>query len=166
MYNLRRMLVNDVPALTYLQTECYGPEMQEDEATIRARFLLAPDSAWVAEDDDGVGAYLVGYPSAVGKVTPLNGLFDVVPDSDTLYLHDLSVGNRCKGRGVGSALVQYACRQAEAEGYAYSALVSVQGSKPFWERLGYGEWTGLSPVQQANLATYHGASYYMVKKLQ
>lgn len=164
MYRLRRMLLDDVPALTSLQTECYGPEMQEDEATIRARFLLAPDSAWVAEDEGGVCAYLVGYPSAVGKVTPLNGLFDVVPDSDTLYLHDLSVANRCKGQGVGKALVQFACRQAEAGGFVCSVLVSVQGSKPFWERLGYSEWSELDPVQSANLRTYHGPSFYMVKR--
>ena len=165
MYRLRRMFADDVPALTSLQTECYGPEMQEDEATIRDRFLLAPDSAWVAEDENGVCAYLVGYPSAVGKVTPLNGLFNVVPNSDTLYLHDLSVANRCKGQGVGKALVQFACQQAEADGCSYSALVSVQGSRPFWERLGYAEWTGLDPVQQANLSTYYGPSFYMVRKL-
>lgn len=166
MLQIRRMTVEDVAFVNWVQSECYSPFMQEDEATIRERFRLAPDTAWVAEDEDGVCAYLVGYRSTVGKVTPLNAVFEVPDHPDALYLHDLAVSRRGKGRGVGKALVQAACEQAVAEGLSYSALVSVQNSKAFWERLGYAEWAGLSAGQRENLYTYEGPAYYMVRDLR
>jgi ribosomal protein S18 acetylase RimI-like enzyme len=166
MLQIRHMTEDDIPALHRIQAECYSPMMQEDDATLRGRLRLAPDTAWVAEDEVGVCAYLVGYRSRVGKVTPLNGLFDIPANADALYLHDLAVSGRCKGRGVGTALVQAACRQAEEEGLAYSALVSVQGSRAFWQGLGYAVWEDPGPVVQASLDTYEGPAYYMVKDLR
>lgn len=166
MLHIRRMKPEDVAFVNHVQTECYSPFMQEDEATIRERLRLAPDTAWVAEDEGGVCAYLVGYRSVVGKVTPLNAVFEIPQSTDALYLHDLAVSRRGKGRGIGKALVQAACEQAHEEGLAYSALVSVQNSKAFWERLGFAEWAGLSEGQRANLNTYEGPAFYMVRDLR
>lgn len=162
----RLMTQDDLSAVVCVQAECYPAAMQEAESTLRERLRLAPDSAWVAEDDGGVCAYLVGYRSRLGKVTPLGALFDVAESADTLYLHDLAVSNRCKGRGIGTALVRRAGQKAADEGLAYSALVSVQGSRGFWERLGYLVWDGLEPVQLAHLKTYPGPSWYMVRNLK
>lgn len=139
--------------------------MQEDEPTIRARLRLAPDSAWVVEDEEGVCAYLMCYRSTVGKVTPLNGLFEPATSGDALYLHDLAVSKRCKGRGAGRALAEHACRAAHAAGLDYAVLVSVQGSKEFWQRLGFAVWDGLTPAQAAILETYEGPAIYMVRQL-
>lgn len=166
MRRIRLMKEADLSAVTRVQAECYSAFMQEDEPTIRARLLLSPDTAWVAEDESGVCAYLVGYRSVVGKVTALNGLFKIPQGADTLYLHDLAVSRRCKGHGVGTALVRSASRSAEEEGLAYSALVSVQGSREFWQRLEYRVWDDLESDQLANLQTYEGPAYYMVKRLQ
>lgn len=159
------MKPEDVPSLLRLQAECYSSKLLEDESTIRARLRLSPDSAWVAEDEGGLCAYLVTYRSVVGKVTPLGGPFDPMKEADCLYLHDLAVSSRCKGQGIGQALVQFACQTAVEEGFAYSALVSVQGSQAFWNRLGYHLWDGLEPAQLANLKTYEGPSAYMVRSL-
>ncbi|HYF77656.1 MAG TPA: GNAT family N-acetyltransferase [Symbiobacteriaceae bacterium] len=166
MLHIRRMTQGDVAFVNHVQVDCYSPFMQEDEATIRARFLLAPDTAWVAEDEGGVCAYLVGYRSVVGKVTPLNAVFELPECPDALYLHDLAVAPRGKGRGIGKALVQAACDQAVAEGLGYAALVSVQNSKAFWERLGFAEWARLHEDQRENLHTYEGPAYYMVRDLR
>ncbi len=37
--------------------------------------LAAPHTGWVAEHEGGVRAYLAGYPSVAGKLTPLHGEF-------------------------------------------------------------------------------------------
>lgn len=165
MQNLRLMSQADIPAVLAVQHECYELLTLEDEATIRARLDTSPDSAWVAEDDDGVCAYLVSYRSTLGKVTPLGGHFDVPPEPDCLYLHDLAITDRSKGSGMGSALVRFALEQAREEGLSYSSLVSVQGSSEFWKRLGYAAFTELDTTQQANLQSYVGLSWYMVKQL-
>ncbi len=156
----------DIPAVLYVQRECYESVTQEDEVTIRARLRVSPDSAWVAEDERGVCAYLVAYRSAVGKVTPLGGLFAVHAAPDSLYLHDLAIAARCKGSGIGSALVRFAGEKALAEGLAFSSLVSVHGSLTFWQKLGYVHWDNLDPSQRANLQSYAGEAWYMVKPLR
>lgn len=165
MLQIRPMNTDDIPAVVRIAAECYPPDLYEDEATMRARLQLAPDTAWVAEDDDGAGAYLFAYRSALGKVTPLNGLFETTAAGDTLYLHDLAVSSRCRGRGAGLALVHRALQEAAEAGFTRSALVSVQGSEPFWAKLGYTPWDGLDPAQLANLRTYPEQSLYMAKRL-
>ena len=165
MHPIRPMRRGDIPAVLAIQAEAYRTETLETETTIRGRLAACPDTAWVAEGNDGVCAYLVGYRSTVGKVTPLDGDFAPLARGDSLYLHDLAVSSRVNGRGLGPALVNAALGHARDRGLRYSALVSVQGSKGFWERLGYAATLQLEQQQAANLATYTGPAYYMVKPL-
>ena len=160
------MTPDDVPAVLAIQDECYLPAVIEDESSIRSRLGASPDSAWVAEDEQGVCAYLMAYRSIVGKVTPVGGAFDVAADPGTFYLHDLAVSRRVTGRGVGPALVGLACELARAEGLAHSSLVSIQASSEFWKKHGYAVVNDLDPLELANLATYGGQGYYMVKRLR
>jgi len=163
---LRAMTPADVPAVMQIQARCYGPPMQESEATIRARLAASPDLSWVANADGGTGAYLVAYRSRLGKLGALGAPFDIDVDPDSLYLHDLAVDPGCKGLGLGPALVRMALRKADDESLPYSSLVSVQSSKEFWERQGYAVWTGLDAHQASHLETYSGQAWYMVNRLK
>ncbi|MBS1228882.1 MAG: family N-acetyltransferase [Proteobacteria bacterium] len=160
------MTQDDVPAVLVIQAECYLPAVIEDESSIRSRLDASPDSAWVAEDEQGVCAYLVAYRSIVGKVTPIGGAFDVATEPGTFYLHDLAVARRATGCRIGQALVGLACEQARAEGLAHSSLVSIQASSEFWKKHGYAVVDELDPLELANLQTYGGQGYYMVKRLR
>lgn len=171
MYKFRLMKETDIPAVVAIQDESYSPASIEPEPTIRSRLRRTSDTAWVAEDGMGVCAYLVGYRSVVGKVTPLHADFRAEKDADCLYLHDLAVARRANGKGIGPALVGLALDQGMRAGLAYSALVSVQDSKDFWMKLGYREESereesALMTAQAANLETYDGPAFYMVKVLQ
>ena len=163
---LRLMTPDDVPAVLAIQDECYLPAVIEDEPSVRARLAASPDSAWVAEDELGVCAYLVAYRSLLGKVTPIGGAFDVAADPGTFYLHDLAVSGRVTGRGVGQALLGLACEQAREEGLDHSSLVSIQASREFWQKHGYAVVADLDPLALANLETYGGQGVYMVKRLR
>ncbi len=159
------MLETDISAVLAVQRECYGSAMQEEESAIRARLRSSPDTAWVVEDEVGVCAYLVAYRSCVGKVTALGGRFDIPLQPDSLYLHDLAIGNRGKSLGLSSALIECAWTHARAENLGYSSLVSVQNSRAFWQRYGYADYV-LDSAQAAILHTYDGAAWYMVKSLR
>ena len=98
MFSIRLMHDQDIPAILDIQTEAYASDLLESEAIIRARRASAPRHAWVAEDDQGVCAYLFAYHSRVGKVTPLDGEFRTPAQPDCLYLHDLAVAPRALGR--------------------------------------------------------------------
>ena len=119
----------------------------------------------MAEDALGVCAYLFGYRSHAGKVTPLDGAFAEPDAPDCLYLHDLAVARRAAGRGIGPALVQRNLEHGLASRLKYSALVSVQDSAAFWSRLGYAAEAALDSAQQRNLASYGVPAVYMVKPL-
>jgi len=165
MFSLRAMQERDIPAVLSIQQEAYSPQLQEDEAVIRARLAACPQLAWVAEDAEGVCAYLFAYHSRVGKVTPLDGEFQRHEQADCLYLHDLAVAPRAGGRGIGPALVRKKLEQAKAHRLRYSALVSVQDSEAFWSRLGYAAHTHLDQPQVSNLASYRIPAVYMVQAL-
>lgn len=165
MYTLRPMQEHDIPAVLAIQDECYAAEVLEEEAVIRSRLAAFPRLAWVAEDEQGVCAYLFAYHSRVGKVTPLDGEFQQHEEADCLYLHDLAVARRAGGRGIGPALVQRNLQQAQAAQLRYSALVSVQDSAAFWARQGYIEHEQLEPQQAGNLASYQIPAVYMVRSL-
>ena len=165
-FELRLMMQHDVAVVLAIQAECYLPAVIEDESSIRARLDASPDSAWLAEDEAGVCAYLVAYRSIVGKITPIGGAFAVAADPGTLYVHDLAVARRAKGSGVGRALVRLACAQARAEGLSHSSLVSIQASREFWKKHGYAVVSDLDPQQISNLESYGDEGYYMVKRLR
>ena len=110
-------------------------------------------------------AYLAAYRSRPGKLTPLNGGFDTVAQPDTLYLHDLAVAPQAAGQGLAQRLVSHLWARAAEERLSHSALVSVQGSQPFWERLGYRVQALDDPAQQRHLDSYGAGACYMAKTL-
>ncbi|GAB3549587.1 N-acetyltransferase [Noviherbaspirillum agri] len=165
MPTIRPMSTADLPFVISIQSECYSADAIECEATIRARLVSSPDTAWVAEDEHGVCAYLVGYLSELGKVTPLGSGFVPSDTPNSLYLHDLAVSRRAAGRNVGTRLVQAALTMAQRNGLPYSSLVSIQDSLPFWFRHGYATCDSLEDPQRKHLDTYPGKPAYLVCQL-
>jgi ribosomal protein S18 acetylase RimI-like enzyme len=165
MFVIRSMATTDIDAVLAIQAEAYSDDVLEGASVIAARLATAPDTAWVAQSEQGVQAYLVTYPSRLGSMTPLGENFQCATHPDCLYLHDLAVAPAANGAGMGQALIHEAIRYAEGQGYPFSALISVQNSVRFWQRQGFRVVEILSQPQQAVLATYTGPAYYMSKTL-
>ncbi|MFZ6850154.1 GNAT family N-acetyltransferase [Undibacterium sp. RuRC25W] len=163
-FHVRTMREADLAAVYAVQVLAYD-DMVESLDVLRSRLLTAPDTAWVAENRDGIGAYLVAYPSQRGKISPLGSDFELAPVANALYIHDLAVAPRMAGRGVAGALVQQALSYALSQQLAYVCLVSVQDSLVFWNKLGFAEDQELSSEQASMLLTYSGPAYYCTKNL-
>ena len=159
------MRAADLDAVLAIQLACYGAGFVEDGALIARRLAAAPHTGWVVEHEGGVRAYLAGYPSMAGKLTPLHGEFEVAAQADSLYLHDLAVHPDASGLKLGPLLVRHAWAHALEAGLRHSTLVSVQASVGFWERQGYAATEPDGAGQQARLATYPGESVYMIRRL-
>ncbi|WP_432727306.1 GNAT family N-acetyltransferase [Variovorax sp. W6] len=162
---VRGMRADDLDAVLAIQLACYGAGFVEDGALIARRLCAAPHTGWVVEHRGGVRAYLAGYPSVAGKLTPLHGEFEVAQRPDSLYLHDLAVDPGASGLGLGPRLVRHAWAHAMQAGWRHSTLVSVQSSVGFWQRQGYEATLPDGPAQEARLATYPGESVYMIRRL-
>jgi GNAT superfamily N-acetyltransferase len=156
------MQAHDVPAMLAVQAQCYELAMNEPGGVLQARFEACPDTAWVALSASGqVGAYLVAYRSCLGKVTPLGAAFEHAPHADVLYLHDLAIGTGLRGQGVAQQLVAHARCEAAAMGLSGLALVSVNGTVPFWQRMAF-ECGVPNAESEPMLNTYPGHAQYMV----
>lgn len=165
MYQLRPMQHDDLSAILFIQTQCYPQGLWESAEIIAARMQKAAQQCWVAVDEQGVCAYLFGYLSVHGAVTPLDADFSPAEDPDCFYIHDLAVLPRMKGQGVGPALVECALESAKALELPFSALVSVQESQHFWARQGFLP-TELACTEQAeHLASYQIPALYMTQTL-
>lgn len=162
---VRAMRAGDLDAVLAIQLACYGAGFVEDGGLIARRLAAAPQTGWVVEHEGGVRAYLAGYPSIAGKLTPLHGEFEVAVKADSLYLHDLAVHPDASGLGLGPRLVRHAWAHAAQAGWRHSTLVSVQSSVGFWQRQGYAATQPAGPEQQSRLATYPGESVYMSRRL-
>lgn len=162
---LRPLSESDLAAVLLVQAACYPPAMQEPAEVVLARLRAAPGTCLAAVDDAGVCAYLFAYPSRLGVVTELGAGFTPARDPDTLYLHDLAVARRALGRGVARGLVGRLLTQAREHRLAWSALVSVQDTRAFWEGQGYRP----APAQPAppgrGLGSYPGEAVYMARPL-
>jgi len=168
IFNIRPMAPRDLVAIEHIQIEAYAGYFLESADVIAQRFYASPATAWVAERDDQVCAYLVGYLSKVGKINPLNAPFTPLADSNCLYLHDLALSKSAQGFGVSKKLIHAATEYASKSFSSTLALLSVQNSKEFWKRFGFVEFTDVEFSQQQNLNTYLNggeSAFYMIKKL-
>lgn len=164
MIDIRPMCVDDIDAVFGVQAEAYADGFIESRTVIGERLAAAPQTAWVAEADGQVGAYLVAYPSVRGRLSALGAGFQPSAEADSLYIHDLAVQRRLAGQGVGPALVRHAWAQALRLGLVYSSLVSVQSSMAFWEGLGYCPQAPRVDDQD-KLGSYPGPACYMLARL-
>ena len=161
----RPLTVDDLPGLLDVQRACYGDDYVES-AEVFARRLASPaNCSLVLERDGQVCAYLAAYRSALGKVTPLHGDFEAVPQADTLYLHDMAVLPTCAGQGLAQALLKSVWEHAAAQGLRHTALVSVQGSQTYWERHGYAQRPLGEAAQRERLASYGAGAVYMARTM-
>lgn len=155
----------DLPAVMAIQRACYGEAFMESAELFERRLAAAPHTGWVMSDAlSQVGAYLSAYPSQLHALTALHG--DFAPAgarADTLYLHDLAVHPQAHGQGLGPRLVQHALAQGADCGWPHAALVSVQGSQPFWQRLGFVVTALKDAPQQELLRGYATDAVYMVR---
>lgn len=164
MFQIRPLLATDITGILRIQTACYAPEMNESAAIMRARQACAPEYCWGAGERE-LAAYLLTYPSRLGKITPLGGDFAPAAQPDCLYLHDLAVAPQAAGNGLGAALVKHALNSARQQGLRAAALVCVQEALGFWQRCGFVEQPELDPRQAEHLATYPAPARYMQCRL-
>ncbi len=158
------MQFDDLTEVMQIQSDAYVAEMVESEAIFAARLQSVPDTSWVVEGEQGICGYLVGYRSCAGVVAPWGSEFDHKPGADYLYLHDLAIGKSAIGYGLGPLLVDHALARAKLQQLSGAALVSIQNSKGFWQKLGFSEYADLTSVHQRNLNSYIGPAYYMLQE--
>ena len=164
-FHVRALTAADLPGLLDIQRACYGEDYAESGEVFARRLVGTAHCSLALEQDGRVRAYLAAYRSLMAKITPLHGDFEAVEQADTLYLHDMAVHPGAAGQGLARALLAPLWERARAEGLRHTALVSVQGSRGYWERHGYAVQALTDPLQQQRLVSYGDGALYMARPL-
>ncbi|GHA21079.1 N-acetyltransferase [Devosia pacifica] len=159
----RALTMLDMPALADIAAQVH-PDYFEDLAVLAEKLTLYPDGARLLEIAGEPAGYLLSHPYPYLSVPPLNRLIGKIPaPADCLYLHDLALLPKARGRGAAGWAVEDLARHAQRQGFSAMALVSVGNSAAFWGRFGF------SPVDRpelaAKLASYSETARYMVRPL-
>ena len=132
-YSIRHATLSDVSALARIQYECFGDEFLESEQSYRSKLESNPQTCFIAEHDDTVCSYIIGLAVDEHSFPILNAPSIITPDNPTiLYLHDLSVLPRARGKGISEALIQRLLKQSQD--FEQTMLIAVQDSLSFWQR--------------------------------
>lgn len=162
------MVADDIPGVLAVQQDAYSEHFHEPATVIIDRLNSHPHTAWVAEMETVICAYLVAYHSCLGKVNPLHAPFASSDHVDCLYLHDLAIHSCAQGVGLARRLVSVAQDYAASISLAALALTAVQGSQTFWEKLGFRIYENLDAQQKLHLQTYvqqDEVAIYLIKRI-
>ena len=152
------MVEADLRRVVDIASACY-PDHFEDMAVFMERLRLFANGCLVLAGEGVVQGYVLSYPWKADAAPPLNALVLGLPrDGDAYYLHDLALMPPARGQGHARAALD-ALRRGPAAALPMT-LVSVNGTVPFWERLGFAVRSTDNLVSK--LASYGPDARFMV----
>jgi GNAT superfamily N-acetyltransferase len=158
----RPMQPDDLPGVLALQQGCYAAAFHEPLAAFASKLSASPDSCWVLVRGDMLCAYLVCLPIEGDQLPPLHAAHWSAPERpDWLYLHDMAVSPAERGTGAAQALLAQAFEWARQRQLPETGLIAVQGSVPFWSKLGFQLLEDPARVGPAKLATFGPDARFM-----
>lgn len=140
---IQKIEENNWTGILGIQDEAYQEIGPEELDVLKSKQSASPETCFVCvSDKEDVLGYLLAHQWAADEPPKL---FEPLPDienSDSLYLHDMAVGSRSKGQGLGRSMMAELLKVAALKGVKRITLVAVQGSDSFWSLLGFKAITG------------------------
>ena len=159
----RRANAGDLAAISAIAARIH-PDLPERPEVFAEKLRLYPDGCCALAAGHEIAGYGLAHPWMQRQIPPLDGFLGRLPDAaDCLYLHDVAVLPDFRG-GVARAYVAVIERLARSSGIATLALVSVYGTRPLWEHLGF---QGVAPdaALSDKLLSYGASATYMLREL-
>lgn len=156
----------DLPAVMRIQAQCYTAIVPESLASMSAKQQHAPHTCHAAWRRGALVGYLLSLPVRGLALPALDSpACTIDPAADALYLHDLALAPAARGSGAGQALVARALAVGAQRGLRRALLVAIQGSVPYWARLGFEPLAPPTPDVRAKLASYGADARLMQRPL-
>lgn len=137
-------------------------EYPERVEVFQNRLSLYPEGCLLlTERASGRAAgYLLSHPWRRADSIALDSLIERLPETpDCLYLHDIALLSKTRGRGMGASGLAAVEAIARREGLNEIVLVALPGALRFWEE------TGFRPAGKAAHPGYGAGAACFVKRL-
>ncbi len=127
-----------------VQNDVYLEVAPESIEVVKSKWLASPETCLVyLSKDEVVSGYLLSHPWDYLHPPKLFKELSGEISGNYLYLHDLAVDARLKGRGIGKKLLNSLIKIATRKLFKKITLVAVQGSNRFWSKAGFKEHHGV-----------------------
>jgi len=137
---IRPLTTADLPRVQRIEADSYRADLREGEAPLLAKMALFRAGALGCFDGEELCGYAFALPWRTGQLIAVAQIVETLPDHpDVMYVHDMVVAPAHRRKGVASLLFGEIARLAAKFDLPRFALVAVQGSEPFWQRLGFEE---------------------------
>lgn len=136
------------------------PGLPERHEVFAEKLRLFPEGCRKLLLGGAMAGYGLGHPWTLGCAPKLDAFLERLPASpNCLYLHDVAILPEARGRNAAGAYVVYLEDLARRLGLGQLALVSVYGTVPLWEKLGFKTVAAGAPP----LPSYGPTAAYMLK---
>jgi ribosomal protein S18 acetylase RimI-like enzyme len=129
---IRPTKISDYPAVNAIGTASYPDNYYEGDASFESKMRGYSEGCFVA-DVDGVVGYAISFPYLIGRPYPIDEIFELEPEPNCYYIHDLCVLDEFRGKGIANKLAE---RVLEIQ-WVVIALVAVMYSSGFWRLFGF-----------------------------
>ena len=160
MVNIRSMTEDDLNVVMDIQFSAYYPSFQEERFVFEDRLSTFPDGCWIAEVAGNPAGYLFSHPCQLNTPPKLNSAIEGLPEEpDCYFIHDVAVNPHFRGMGIGRSLTNKAKQLAGEHNFKVMALISVQNSEKFWNKMGFKRVTELTQEMAEKVESYKTESY-------
>lgn len=156
----RAMTASDLTAVAALSTRVH-PNYPERPEVLAEKFRVFPQGCFTLADRGTIQGYCFSHPWKKGAPPSLDTLLGALPrEADSYFIHDLTLDASMRKRNLAAKLVPALVQAARGTKLAHMTLVAVNGSSPFWSRMGF-RTTANEAIQDATRAKYDTGAVHM-----
>jgi GNAT superfamily N-acetyltransferase len=162
----RPMTPADLPGVHGLSVRMHPGFPERAEVFAEKLTLFARGCYVLSGADSAVGGYCFSHPWLSGPPPELDAFLGELPGApQTYFIHDLTVDAVLQGRNLASMIVPQLVDIARELQVDRMALVAVNGSAPFWTRMGFAPTT-CKARQEAAKSKYGARATHMERHIQ
>jgi GNAT superfamily N-acetyltransferase len=156
----RAMIAGDLTTVADL-ANCIHPRYPERLEVLAEKFRLFPAGCFTLASQRAVHGYCFSHPWLVSSPPSLDAFLGELPKRpDSYFIHDLTLDTSARRRSLAAKLVPDLVSAARAAGLPHMTLVAVNGSAPFWSRMGFRR-TADEAAQETARAKYDAGAVHM-----
>jgi GNAT superfamily N-acetyltransferase len=132
----RHMTSTDLSGLVTIGRTVH-PDLPERDEIFTERLKLFPEGCFTLAAHGMVGGYAIAHPIEKSHPPALDTLLgSISPVANQFYIHDVAISPELRGNGHAAEVLRRLL-DGVAKRYPTTSLVSVYGTKTFWERFDF-----------------------------
>lgn len=163
---IRNLELKDIDQILSIQKEAYQDHLIEDKNAFLDKIVKYHDFCIGVFFEGCLLAYLCSVPCDDLSLPTFNDPSIKVCDNPTfLYIHDLAVSKKARGKNLSQILLDDLSVKAQQNNLSLLKLISVQNTSSFWEKHDFVRLVQFNPIVSQKLLSFGDDAVMMVKTI-